>query len=188
MQSPPIHAGIAAATLYNEPSRTLVLALKHGGRIALAPLMAGMMASRLRPSDGDAILVPVPLHRWRLWRRGYNQSALLAAALGRHIGRQVVVDALVRRRRTPVLGGLGRRQRESVLTGAIVARDSARGLLAGRPVILVDDVLTSGATSDACIRALKKAGAKSVTVCCFARVTEGGFAETSVFTNETPGI
>lgn len=186
--SPPDHAGIAAATLYNDPSRSLVLALKHGGRIALAPFMAGMMAARLPRCDEDAVLVPVPLHRWRLWRRGYNQSALLAQALGRRVDRPVLVDALVRHRQTPVLGGLGRQQREKVLSGAIGVRPNGRVMLAGRQVVLVDDVLTSGATSNACVRALLKAGARSVVVCCFARVVEDEPLASLPAASETPGI
>ena len=188
LQSPPVHAGIAAGTLYNEPSRKLVLAFKHGGRIALAPLMAGLIAARLPQVAEDAVIIPVPLHRWRLWRRGYNQAALLAQALARHVRRPVLVDALVRTRQTPVLGGLGKQERRKALAGAIAVRESRKGMVSGRPVILVDDVLTSGATTDACVRVLKKAGAASVTIACFARVLEDEAMGASQSPNETPGV
>ena len=101
LAEPPRHDGIAAATLYNEASRRLVLAFKHGNRIALAPMMARLlgrqMAARLAGLAGEWLVVPVPLHRWRLWRRGFNQSALLAREIARLRGQELVVDALVRR-------------------------------------------------------------------------------------------
>ena len=174
---PPQHAGIAAAALYNEPARQLVLRFKHGGRIGLAALMGRLMASRLAHAPRDSLLVPVPLHRIRLWQRGYNQSALLARTIAKHSGHAVLVDALQRIRATPKLGGLGRARRAEALRGAIRVRAGRREDIAGRHVILVDDVLTSGATSTACTAALLEAGAKSVRIACFARVVE----------NETPG-
>lgn len=183
LQSPPVHDGIAAGTLYNDASRALVLRFKHGGRIALAPMLAGLILSRLPAEAGDALLVPVPLHRWRLWRRGYNQSALLAKELARRRGFQMCLDALVRSKHTPPLGGMGRKARARILSGAIHVREKHRPLVKGRAIILVDDVLTSGATSEACVRALKKAGAASVTIACFARVLDEALdAQT-----ETPG-
>lgn len=170
LAQPPRHDGIAAATLYNDASRRLVLAFKHGGRIALAPLLARMMRARLPEVDRDWLVVPVPLHRWRLWRRGYNQSALLGREIARYSGAGLAVDALQRVRATPSLGGLGRRERARVLRGAIRLNPARSGLLRGRAVLLVDDVLTSGATTDACVRALRRAGARQVLVTCFARV------------------
>ncbi len=188
LASPPRHSGIAAGTLYNEPSRKLVLAFKHGGRITLASLMAGLVAARLPPLDGDWTIVPVPLHRWRLWRRGYNQAAVLARALGRRTGRTVLVDALQRTRATPTLGGLGKRERRKALAGAIAANPARAAAIKGRAIILVDDVLTSGATTDACITALKKAGAQQVLIACFARVMEDGGAALPRPESETPGV
>ncbi|GMM94317.1 double zinc ribbon domain-containing protein [Qipengyuania sp. MTN3-11] len=172
MASPPRHDGIAAATLYTATSRKLVLAFKHGRKLALAPLLARMIAAKLPTVDGAPLLVPVPLHRFRLWRRGFNQAALLARELER-LGRGVLlVDALERRKRTPPLGGMGARARKRALAGAISTRPAATARIAGRHVILVDDVLTSGATSDTCVVVLKRAGAASVTLACFARVLD----------------
>jgi ComF family protein len=182
MVSPPRHDGISAGTLYNDASRKLILAFKHGGKIALAPMLAKLIAARLPARETDAenapILIPVPLHRWRLWRRGYNQAALLARELAKLGAGELMVDGLVRSKMTPSLGGLGRSQRERVLAGALAVRSSRAKRIKDRHIILVDDVFTSGATSDACVRALKKAGAKSVRIACFARVLNEALSET----------
>lgn len=174
-EQPPRHAGVFAATLYNDASRKLVLQLKHGQRIALAGLMGRLMAARLPLPVSDSqppLLVPVPLHRWRLWHRGFNQAALLAREIANQGKGVAVVDALERRRRTPSLGGLGRDQRERALAGAIMVNARRQAQIKGREIILVDDVLTSGATSQACVAALLEAGAESVRIACFARVAE----------------
>lgn len=168
----PRHDGIAAGTLYNDASRRLVLAFKHGRRLALAPLMARLIAARLPALEGHWLVVPVPLHRWRLWRRGYNQAALLAAEIARARGQALAVDLLRRRKQTPSLGGLGRKARARALSGAIAVDGRQRARLKGAQVLLVDDVLTSGATSGACVAALKRAGADKVMVACFARVLD----------------
>lgn len=172
LADPPRHDGIAAGTLYNDASRRLVLAFKHGHRIALAPMMARLMAARLRLGEGAWIMVPVPLHRWRLWRRGFNQAALLARELAQLQGGTLAVDALVRRKQTRTLGGLGRKARARTLSGAIAVNPRRIASIKGAQVVLVDDVLTSGATTDACVAALKRAGASRVVVACFARVLD----------------
>lgn len=176
MVAPPQHDGIAAGALYNDPIRRLILAYKRGGRIALAPLFARLVAPRFVTLHGGIgsgwLLVPVPLHRWRLWRRGYNQSALLAAELARTTGAALLVDGLRRQRHTPSLAGKDRATRARIVSGAIVVEQKRRSLLKGARVVLVDDVLTSGATSNACVRALKRAGAEKVVVACIARVLE----------------
>jgi ComF family protein len=174
LADPPRHAGIAAATLYNEASRKLVLAFKHGSRLGLAPMMARLMTARLAPlGDEPWLVIPVPLHRWRLWRRGYNQAAVLAREIARSIDGTLAVDALIRRKPTASLGGLGRRARLRELSGAIALSPKCAGAVRGRKVLLVDDVLTSGATSDACVGVLLRAGASKVVVSCFARVLDG---------------
>lgn len=168
---------VYAATLYNDASRRLVLDYKHGGRITHARLLARLIAARLPDplaGRGALLLVPVPLHRWRLWHRGFNQAALLARELARMGKGEALVDGLLRRRRTPSLGGLGRAARDRALAGAIIVHPRRRARIAGRDVVLVDDVFTSGATARACRAALTEAGARSVSVACFARVDEPG--------------
>lgn len=172
MAHPPRHAGIAAGTIYNEASRRLVLSFKYGGKIALASLMARMIAARLGEFSGDWLVVPVPLHRWRLWSRGYNQAAVLASELARLQEQTLAVDLLTRAKRTPKLGGLGKAARKRALSGSIRIHPRWAGQLNGRDVLLVDDVLTSGATTNACIFALKRAGVGKVKIACFARVID----------------
>lgn len=171
----PRHHGVAAATLYNDTSRDLVMALKYGRRVALAGMMGRLMASRLKYLAHMGVgpgwlVVPVPLHRWRLWGRGFNQSALLAQEIARNTGAQPLVDGLIRRRKTPMLGGLGPDERARVLDGAIGVHRGRRHALNGAKIVLTDDVLTSGATTNACIAALEQAGASRVVIACFARV------------------
>lgn len=172
LAQPPAHDGIAAATLYTEGSRRLVLAFKHGRRIALAPMLARLIAARLTGVGAEWLIVPVPLHRWRLWRRGFNQSALLGREIARLTGGQLVVDGLIRRKATPMLGGLGRNARMRALSGAIAINPVRANQIKGKAVLLVDDVLTSGSTSEACVKALKRAGAERVRIACFARVLD----------------
>ncbi|MEL7728460.1 phosphoribosyltransferase family protein [Citromicrobium bathyomarinum] len=172
--------------MYNESARQLVLRFKHGRRIGLAKLMGRLMAGRLAAAPANALLVPVPLHRTRLWARGFNQAALLARAVAGHTGHAVAVDALKRTRSTPMLGGLGRAERARMMRASIVTSRKGAAAVQGRDVILVDDVLTSGATSAACTRALLDAGARSVRIACFARVREG-VREGRVLERETPG-
>jgi ComF family protein len=168
----PRHDGIAAGTLYNSASRRLVLAFKHGRRIALAPMMARLMSAKLAFVEPGWLVVPVPLHRWRLWRRGFNQAALLGREIARERGATLAVDLLERCKATPSLGGLGEKARARALSGAIRVNRQRAGALRGASVVLVDDVLTSGATSAACVSALKRAGAGRVVVACFARVLD----------------
>lgn len=167
----PAYDRARAVMAYDEASRPLVLAFKHGDRTDAAPWLAAWMgrAGAVLLADAD-LICPVPLHRWRLARRRYNQSALLAAVLGRRAGVPVVHDLLARRRRTPGQGGLSRVQRRRNVAGAFVVRPRHRQRLAGRRVLLVDDVMTTGATVDACARTLRRAGAAAVDVLTLARV------------------
>jgi ComF family protein len=169
---PPEHDGIAAAALYNDPARRLILAFKHGRRIALAPLLARLISPRLPEMEEDWLVVPVPLHRGRLWRRGFNQAALLAREIAKHRGGRLLVDGLLRHKPTPVLGGLGRKARARALSGALAVNPTHRERIRGSRIVLVDDVLTSGATSGACVATLKRAGAEKVMIACFARVLD----------------
>jgi ComF family protein len=120
--------------------------------------------------DEADVLVPVPLHYTRLVMRGFNQSGWLAQAVAAETGRQVAVDALVRTRRTPSQAGLAGRARRRNVSGAFKVRKAGWAAVEGKRVLLVDDVLTTGATLSACTRALKQAGARHVDVLVLARV------------------
>jgi ComF family protein len=160
-----------AALAYAGLGRKIVLALKHGDRTDLARPAAAWLAGAAAPLlQPETVIVPVPLHWTRLLRRRYNQSALLANAMGRETGHAVIPDLLVRRVRTATLGGKSRDQRFRELEQAIVARHAER--LAGRPVLLVDDVMTSGATLAAATEALHAAGAARVDVAILARAAK----------------
>lgn len=163
----------AAALLYAGNARKLVLALKHGDRQDLAR----PAAEWLRSAAGDmlhsnSILIPVPLHRWRLAKRRYNQSALLANRLAKLAQLPVVPDALIRARRTPTQDGRSVEDRFDNLQDAIRPNPKRATSLAGRDVVLIDDVMTSGATFAAATEALRAAGAANVCVLALARVVK----------------
>ncbi len=167
----PVHDGVRAAVSYGATARTLVLRLKYGGRTSHAATAARLMARHL--PDGADMLIPVPLHRWRIWARGFNQAALIARGLAAASGVPVESGLLRRVKATPVLRGLGPRGRAKAVAGAFALAPGARERVKGRSVVLVDDVYTSGATTDACVRVLKRAGAGRVTISCWARVIAG---------------
>ncbi len=168
---PPAYNRARAAVRYDDIARKLVHALKYGDRLELAPLMAGWMANAGRGliADADA-LVPVPLHWRRQWARRFNQSALLAEIIAKANGRVVAHGALKRVKATPHQVGLAKAERAHNVQGAFRVPAEGKAEVAGRKLLLVDDVLTSGATVDACARALLRAGAASVDVLAFARV------------------
>jgi len=171
LADPPAFDRLRAAVAYGEVSRRVALRLKYSGRPGLAATLAHFMRRHLAGGgEGEPLLVPVPLHRWRIWSRGYNQAALIASALARGGGGREELDLLRRTRATPPLRGLGRRERALAVRGAFKVPREARPRLAGRRIVLVDDVYTSGATASACARALKRAGAASVEILCWARV------------------
>jgi ComF family protein len=169
---PPPHDGVRAAVAYGDVARHVALRLKYGGRTSHAATMARAMA-RLMPQGVD-LLVPVPLHRWRIWSRGFNQAALIAAELERASGVPAAVDLLRRVKATPVLRGLGARGRAKAVAGAFALAPGARERIKGRALVLVDDVHTSGATGEACAKVLKRGGAAEVILLCWARVLEDG--------------
>lgn len=168
LADPPRHAGVRCAVAYGDVARTLALRLKYAGRTAYAETAARLMLRHM-PADA-ALLVPVPLHRWRLWRRGFNQAALIADALARLSGVPADAHLLERVRATPVLRGRNPRERRAAVKGAFRVAPARRAALAGKAVVLVDDVHTTGATGDACVRALRAGGAASVTLLAWARV------------------
>lgn len=162
-----------AVFLYQGNGRKLVLALKHGDRTDLARALGDWMARTARPLlRADTLIVPVPLHWTRLLTRRYNQSALLAQRLGVVLGLPVCPDALLRRRRTATLDGKSRDDRFAALQGALAPHPRRLARVRGRAVLLVDDVMTSGATLAAGTEALKRAGAREVSVLALARVTK----------------
>lgn len=171
METPPAHDGVRAAVRYGGLARDLAVRLKHGRRLGLARLMAAAMARHVA-AEPNALFIPVPLHRWRIWRRGFNQSVEIGRALVRLTGVPMDTGVLARTRATPMLGQLGRRQRARAVQGVFAVAKEAKPRLHGRHVLLIDDVHTSGATSNACARVLKRAGAASVTVLCWARVVQ----------------
>ena len=165
---PPRLQRMRAATAYGEISRSIALRLKYGRKVALGRTMARYMAPLLDQLPDNALLVPVPLHRGRIWSRGFNQSAIVARELARRLGADVDVDALQRVKPTPPLKGLTMQQRRRTVAGAFRANPKAE--LRGRTVVLVDDVLTTGSTANACARVLKRAGAERVELVSWARV------------------
>lgn len=159
-----------AAVAYDDLSRGLAIRLKYGRKVAIARTMARYMAPLVEVSSDERILVPVPLHRTRLWRRGFNQSALVAAELSRRLGIKAELFALRRIRRTPPLKGMGLLQRRRAVAGAFKVDHPSR--VKDKTVILVDDVLTTGSTAEACARTLKRAGAARVELISWARVVK----------------
>jgi ComF family protein len=171
---PPAYGRARAAVRYDDIASTLVHALKYGDRLDLAPMMGSWMANAGGPllDDADA-LIPVPLHWRRQWARRFNQSALLAEVIAKASGRTVVHGALKRVKATPQQVGLGKPARAQNVQGAFRVPPEGKPAVARRKLVLIDDVLTSGATIDACARTLLRAGAERVDVLVFARVVAG---------------
>ena len=170
---PPEWGAARAALTYDDQARRVLLPFKHGDRIeiahALAPMMARAGAALIAAAD---LIVPVPLHRRRLVARRFNQAALLAQRLARIAARPAVLDALIRLRPTRSLGAMTAASRQAELSGAFAVRPSRRPILMDARVLLVDDVLTSGATARACTRVLLAAGVTRVDVLAAARVPD----------------
>jgi ComF family protein len=167
LQSPPAFDWARAAVTYDELGRSLVIRLKYGGTTSYIPAMARMMAGAAIGRQIDVVM-PVPLHRRRLLSRRFNQSQLLAQALSRENGIPYDGFSLKKKRATKSQGGLNRKERfHNVRASFSVENPRA---VEGKHILLVDDVLTTGATAEACTKALKKAGASEVGVVAFARV------------------
>jgi len=160
-----------AACLYDEASRGLILKFKHGDHQPFAPLFARWIARSAAPllDEADAV-VPVPLHRIRLLSRRFNQAAEIARPLARRSGLDYVPDALVRTTHTTTQGGKSARGRRLNVRKAFAVSEAGRRRIRGRRILLVDDVLTTGATAEACARALIEAGARAVDLAVVARV------------------
>ena len=168
LADPPGLDRMRAAVAYDELSRSIVLRLKYGRKVALARTMARYMAALGGPETEEALVLPVPLHRRRLWSRGFNQSGLVARELAKGWGYPFEAGLLRRTKSTVPLKGMSHSQRRKAVAGAFAVADPR--LINGRSIILVDDVLTSGSTAEACAKALRKAGAARVELICWARV------------------
>ena len=158
---------------YNDISRKLILAFKHGDGLQLTPFLASLMARDflMMAGEEDSLVVPVPLYRKHYFRRRYNQSAELARRLCHITARgRLATDLLVRHRATTSQGGLSRGQRHRNLSGAFSIDHAARERLAGRPVVLIDDVMTTGATLFTAAKCLTTAGSGPVSALVVARV------------------
>ncbi len=170
---PPPWARARAALRYDAQARRVVLPLKYGDRTELAPALAAMMMRAGGELVREAeVIVPVPLHRTRLISRRFNQAALIAGQIGRLGGRTAVLDGLVRVRRTAALAELPPQARQVEMEGAIAVRPGRVERLRGKRVLLVDDVLTSGATARACAFALLTAGVAWIDLLVAARVSD----------------
>jgi ComF family protein len=172
---PPVFERARAVVRYDDSARALVHRFKYGDRIELGEALGRMMARAGSELTRDAdVIVPVPLHRIRLWWRRFNQAMALAAVVGKASGRPCDPFLLARVKPTRSQVGLSRPQRGDNLQGAFRVPDGAKPALAGKRVLLVDDVMTTGATANAASRALLRGGAKAVDVLTFAVVVPEG--------------
>jgi ComF family protein len=174
--NPPAFDRARAAVAHGGVARRMVHGLKYADRTDLAPWMARWMVRAGRELLADAdLVVPVPLHRWRFLSRRFNQSAELARSIARLSGIAFASDVLLRVKPTRQQVGLGQRQREDNVRGAFTVAAEGEIVVAGRKIVVVDDVYTTGATVSAAARALRRAGASRIDVLTFARVLPGDF-------------
>jgi len=171
LASPYAFARARAACVYDEASRGMILKFKHGDHQPFAPLFARWLSRSAAPllAEADAV-APVPLHPFRLLSRRFNQAAEIARPLARDAGRDYLADTLVRRTHTVSQGGKSMRGRRLNVKKAFAVTEVGRRRVRGRRILLVDDVLTTGATAEACARALLQAGARAVDLAVVARV------------------
>ena len=171
---PPPFERLRAVALYDGVARQLVHGLKYRDHLELVRWMAAWMARSGGEVISDAdVIVPVPLHWQRLWWRRFNQSAALADAIARHSGKPAILDIVRRVRPTRNQVGLGEKARAENVRGAFRVESDRRSEIAGRRVLVVDDVYTTGATIKAVTRVLRRAGAVAVDALVFARVARG---------------
>lgn len=174
VRTKPHFTGARAALRYNDTSRAMILGFKHGDQthsaISFVPWLKAVGAEFWPQTD---IVMPIPLHRWRLFRRRYNQAALLALPLGKDLGIPVLLDGLIRRRNTPTQGRLRAKERARNVKSAFEVNPVYSEIIRGKTVTLIDDVYTTGSTVKECAKVLKKHGAREVYVVCVARVVRG---------------
>jgi ComF family protein len=172
---PPPFQRCRSVAHFDEVARTLVHGLKYRDHVELARWMGGWMVRAGSDVIAEAdLIVPVPLHRFRLWTRRFNQSAALAQVVAAGSGKRFAPRALRRVKATAQQVGLSASERDANVRGAFRVMPEDRPEIAGRRVLLVDDVYTTGATVKAATRALLRGGAGAVDVLCFARVVRGG--------------
>lgn len=172
----PPYTASRAAVRYDEGSKRVILSFKHGDRLDAVPALTRwlLLAGRDLIPACD-VVVPVPLHWRRYMRRRFNQSALLANALAKSGAMKSCPAALIRKRNTPSQGGLSAKGRRRNVQGVFAVRSRDADKISGKSVLLIDDVMTTGATVEACARVLLKAGAKEVCVLTLSRVVKPGF-------------
>ncbi|MEO0412703.1 MAG: ComF family protein [Pseudomonadota bacterium] len=171
LRRPPAYDKAFSPLVYEAMARSLILQFKHGDRLGHARLLGTLMAGQIMQFGlENPLIVPIPLHRRRLMRRRFNQSALLARVISKQIEAQLDLFTLVRVRATPMQQGLNSNQRRENVRAAFGLRRGREGFVKGRNIILVDDVLTTGATAEACCKPLRKAGAARICVLTAARV------------------
>lgn len=170
ISTPPPYRKVHTVFHYNEKSKALIHQLKYADKTYMAPYFGQWMARASQASLTDAdMLVPVPLHRFRLLRRHYNQAALLARTISRISGVPLYPRLLLRTRHTPSQAGLSSRKRRLNVRGVFKLHPRYATLVKDKHIVLVDDVMTTGATLTACTKALKKAGAREVTIVTLAK-------------------
>jgi ComF family protein len=171
--TPPVYDRARAAARYSDTMRELIQSFKYRDRQEGLPLFARWLAKAGAALLADAdLIVPVPLYPSRLWWRRFNQSAMLALAVGRLTGIPVDCAVLKRVRRTASQVGLTADQRRRNVAGAFRVGQSRAGRVKGNKLVVIDDVITTGATAEACARSLKRAGAARVDILALARVVE----------------
>lgn len=172
---PPAFARARSALVYNDASRELVLGFKHGDQthtvVTMVPWLRTAGADLWKEAD---LVVPVPLHPWRLLRRRYNQAALIGHAIAKDRKIPFLADALVRKRSTPTQGHLNAGERKKNVRKAFTVLSKRVPFIKDKTIILVDDVFTTGATVEECSKALVAAGAKQVFILTLARVVRSG--------------
>lgn len=176
IDTPPDFDRARAAVVYNDASRQLILDFKYGDKThAVRSFLPWMLRAGTALLPETDMILPVPLHARRLWQRRFNQSALLAQALGRAAQIPCLPDGMTRKRHTPPQKGLSRSERHSNVRGAFAISPRHAQAIKGKRVMIVDDVFTSGATLNECARILKRGGAAQVFVLTLARVTREEF-------------
>jgi ComF family protein len=171
MEEKPFYDGHRAMLQFDEHSKKLIHDLKYHDRLWLLPLFGRWLATAAKAwhCEGEWLIIPVPIHYFRLLKRKYNQAALLATALSPHLGQPVLLQGLKRIRHQPPQTGLSRRQRKKNLRRAFQVSPRYQARIKGATILLVDDVMTTGATLNACARVLKQAGAAQVYAVTLAR-------------------